>query len=497
MRHVTLEIINNAVQSGLLAAQGDAGANGGLVYVKDSLMNYVKATYGRGGDSGDSPVIQNKLAQTLTCLFTGLYGNGWESCFDELLALTYTNGVGAGGPRDNAPGIVFYLRVANSIHTEIGDQMIITSGGDQEKANNLKDLVRERDMQKIAQSWQEILTQWHGRNDTIIELCLKAVGSWVSWIDISLIVNQSMLDSLFAQLAKAQQASLTNSEEKVRDAAIDVFTEIVGKKMKPTDKIDMISFLNLENVVAQLIACPMLSEQRFTSRYDTDLAETVAKLVNTTVADIVKVLDTDSAEAQTRQNAESKLQAFLPLLLRFFSDEYDEVCSTVIGSMTDVLTYCRKVAKSNPQLAQQQGPMLLPILKAIINKMRYDETSGSSWDDDGDQTDEAEFQELRKRLNNLQQIVAAANDQLYMEAMSEVVGGTFESLKQNGTQMNWRDLELALHEMYLFGDMAVRTGGLYLKNKPNSPAAERLIEMLRRMVESGESKIQIHQYHKC
>lgn len=116
--------------------------------------------------------------------------------------------------------------------------------------------------------------------------------------------------------------------------------------------------------------------------------------------------------------------------------------------------------------------------------MRYDETS--SWGDEEDQTDEAEFQELRKRLAVLQQIVATVNEQLYMEAISELVRTTFENLRQSNGQLDWRDLDLALHEMFLFGDIAVKAGSLYTKNQPNNPAAERLVEMMAWMVESGK-----------
>jgi exportin-T len=226
-----------------------------------------------------------------------------------------------------------------------------------------------------------------------------------------------------------------------------------------------------------------LHERRFTSKYDTDLAETVAKLVNITTTDIVKALDNDSVDTATKEKANNLLQGFLQHILRYFSDEYDEICSTIIPSMNDLLSYFRKVTKKNPALASQHTPMLLPILKAIIAKMRYDETS--SWGNEDDQTDEAEFQELRKRLNVLQQIIASSNEQLYVEVVTEVVRSTFDNLRQSGAQLDWRDLDLALHEMFLFGDLAVRSGGLYTKAKPNNTAAERLIEMMLRMVESG------------
>ncbi|KAI5306738.1 hypothetical protein KEM56_007364 [Ascosphaera pollenicola] len=483
VRLVALEIVASATQSGLVDTQG-------LLFIKETLFNYVQRHYGpeaavsaasgsANATSPDQPGMQNKIAQLMTYLFCALYASSWESFFDDLIRLMYIN------PQSSAPdnllGIIFYLRVVNSVHEEIGDVLVSRSRADQEKANSLKDLVRERDVQKIVRSWQDALAKWQDDSDVVAEMCLRAIGSWVSWIDISLIVNQPMLDLLFRQLSQAQDPN-RGVREKVRDVAIDVFTEIVSKKMKPSDKIDMIIFLNMETIISQLTASPPLNEYRFSSNYDTDLAETVARLVNMTMADIVKALETENLDPATREKAELLLQTFLPHCLRYLSDEYDEICSTVIPSVLDLLTYFRKAAQKNPALAGNQAPMLLPILKAIISKMRYDETS--TWGEEDDQTDEAEFQELRKRLNVLQQVIASTNEQLYIDTVTEVVRTTFENLRQPGTRLDWRDLDLALHEMFLFGDLASRSGSLFTKGKPNNPAAERLIEMMAAMVES-------------
>lgn len=478
VRHVALEIVNGATQSGAVDLQG-------LGYIKDSLMAYLQQMYAPDDAARtDSATIQNKVAQTITYLFTALYAESWTTFFDDLLRLTYRGRESSG--RDNALGIIFYLRVINSVHEEIGDVLVSRSREEQNRANMLKDLIRERDAQKLVSSWQEILAQWQDGNDLIAEMCLKAIGSWVSWTSISLIVNQSMLDLLFRQLAKTKDGNLREGGEKVRDAAVDVFTEIVGKKMKPWDKLDMIMYLNLESVVAQLSASPPLQEHRFTYMYDTDFAETVAKLVNTVAIDIVKAMDHETADDSTREKANSLLQSFLPHILRYFSDEYDEICSTVIPALGDLLSYFRATAKKNPAAVSHQKSMLFPILKAVIAKMRYDETS--AWDGSDDQTDEAEFQELRKRLSNLQQMISSTDEQLYIDVISELVRTTFGNLLKSGGQFDWRDLELALHEMYLFGDLAIRSGGLYAKNKPNSPAAERLIDMMLKMVEAGETR---------
>jgi exportin-T len=464
-------VVNNAVHTQQLDPQS-------LSNLKETLLEYVRRTYGSGSqDQVDPASLQNKLTQTLTFLFVASYRHGWESFLDDFLSLTSLQN---NGLRDNLAGTVLYLRILGSIHDEIADVLVTRSSQDAKRNTELKDIMRARDVPKVANSWQEILTQWRDRNDAVVEMCLKVIGKWAGWIDISLIVNQTTLNHLFQLVGRTNS---TNKEDKVRDAAIDTFTEIVAKKMKASDKIAMIIFLNLGEVISQLIASPALHDLRTTSSYDTDLAEAVAKLVNNVVFDIVKVLEDTRAETETRVQAEQLIQAFLPLLLRFFSDEYDEICSTVIPSLTDLLTFLRKAQPLPPAYST----MLTPILNAIIQKMRYDETS--SWGNEDEQTDEAEFQELRKRLQVLQKSVAAVDEALYLDVLSNVVGNTFQRLDEQGGQMDWRDLDLALHEMYLFGELTVPNGGLYAKSQPSSVAAERLIVMMSKMVESGKRRI--------
>lgn len=472
VRLVSLDIVNNVVQTGVLDLQS-------LRFVRDTFLEYVRRVYGASGDGDevDSNPIQNKLTQTLTFLFVFLYKQDWDSFFDDFLSLTKL--LGSSLP-DNLLGTIMYMRILSSIHDEIADVLLSRSSLEQKRNTELKDLLRARDVQKVANSWQDIIIYWREKNDIVTELCLKVIGRWVSWIDISLVVNQDFLNLLLQLLGRTRPSG---NEDKVRQAAVDCFTEIIGKKMKVDDKIEMILLLNLGDIVSQLVASPPLNELRTTPDYDYDLAEAVAKLVNNAMYDIVKGLEDSPADANTRARADQLLQTFLPLLLRFFSDEYDEICSTVIPSLTDLLTMFRKAQP----LPAEYTAMLSPILNAIIMKMRYDETS--SWGSEDAQTDEAEFQELRKRLQVLQKTVAAVDQSLYMEVLTTVVGNTFRNLDQQGSQMDWRDLDLALHEMYLFGELAVPNGGLIGKSQPSSVATERLVAMMIKMVESGKITI--------
>ncbi len=65
------------------------------------------------------------------------------------------------------------------------------------------------------------------------------------------------------------------------------------------------------------------------------------------------------------------MQQFLPSLLRFFSDEYDEVCSHRHPLLTDLLTLIRRVGTVPPQYSGMLPPY--PRMPIIL-KMRFDET---------------------------------------------------------------------------------------------------------------------------
>ena len=475
VRHVSLDIVNNAIKAGQLNDQD-------LAVLKDNLFAYIRGVYGTSGNDGiqtDPLTIQNKITQTVTNLFTALYATQWTSFFHDIMTLTATNGSNG---KEHAPGVLLYLRILISVHDEIADVMLPRSPEEQRKHGDLKDLVRQRDTVMIASSWHEILGTWKQRDDGIVKLCLTTIGRWIAWTEIALAVNDSLLQLLFDYL-DPQQGSDANQVTERRDAAIEAFIDILGKKMSASDKLELIEVLKVYEAVSRLVGSRELSEARSTANYDTDLAEGVAKLVNNTVTDVVKALDGAQDNNLVLQRGSTLLKSFMPHILRFLSDEYDEICSTVIPCLTDLLTLLRKKAKSSSIMASELSPILPLILDVIIAKLKYDETS--YWGHEDTQTDEAEFQELRKRLHNLQKAVAAVDERIYVSKITNVVVSTFAKYQEQNGQVDWRELELALHEMELFGELAFKHGGLYSKTKPVTPAAEQLIAMMFKLVQTG------------
>ena len=260
VRLVALDVINRAIQVDQIGPQGRA-------IIQDSLMIYIRNIYGTEGirENIDSPSIQNKITQGLTYLFTQMYPSQWPTFFAEILSLT---GNAGSSNRANYSGVVFYLRTLISVHDEIADVMVSRTTQEHQRHTEIKDLVRIRDAAMIALSWQEILSEWMHTDETITELCLTTIGKWVSWTDISLVVNQKLLNTLFELVSSPQQAG----SNKRRDAAIDTFVEILGKKMSANDKLELINLLKIKDIVEQLVTSSALTELRSTSSYDTDFA---------------------------------------------------------------------------------------------------------------------------------------------------------------------------------------------------------------------------------
>ena len=133
VRLVCLEVVNAAIHTqGLDAAS--------ISYLKDTLLEYTRRTYGRSA-SPDQPHLQNKLCQTMTYLFVFLYRDGWPDFVNDFYSLTTAPD---GAPRDNAPGVIFYLRMLASIHDEIADTLLSANQHDAKRNVDLKDQIRPR-----------------------------------------------------------------------------------------------------------------------------------------------------------------------------------------------------------------------------------------------------------------------------------------------------------------------------------------------------------------
>lgn len=446
-----------------------------LQVVRQHLFDhYQKVT--QSAESLEVPHIRNKLSQSLAFLFVLTYDESWTSFFDDFLRL----GTSADSPVGNAPAIDMYLRVLRVIHEEIGDNLIIREVERAKRNNVLKDMVRERSMTQLAQSWMSIL-EYYSNNPTnapqslqneILESVLRVIGGWVSWIDITLIVQAPYLNLIFSQLANAQR----------RLAACDCLFEVISKKMKPSDKLELIALLNLTTVLSQLPTCS-----------DLEFDERVAKLANVVGLELVHICDGSTTQASGAacspdqvSQSERLLVDLFPTIFNFLSNEYDDTSLQVIPCLSDYLQFIRKEVRSakstnnntdvSTLIGQERTSILYMMLNKIIMKSKYD--SSTDWSG-GQYESESEFLDLRSKLKVLQDQIASISMTLYVEGVSAVIRKSLDS----SLSKTWQDVELGLYEISAFAD-TLRNGTVTTIRGMHAEASATLYDLFTKMVTS-------------
>lgn len=95
----------------------------------------------------------------------------------------------------------FFLRLCISIDEEIA-RMDIPRHRDQVARNtNIKDYMRLGDIQLVAAYWFELLQEFRAQNPNIAQLALKNIGAYIAWMDISLVVNDQVMNALYELLS--------------------------------------------------------------------------------------------------------------------------------------------------------------------------------------------------------------------------------------------------------------------------------------------------------
>jgi exportin-T len=261
-RIYTLDVINTAIQ------RNDPQTT---AIIKEEFLKYVRQNYTVPNVTDSNP-IQNKVAQTFTLLFLTSYTTTWTSFFDDILAMTFAGG--SEESRDNKTGVWFFLRIMISVHDEIADVLVSRSQEDATRNQALKDVIRGQDVNKLVTCCSQILVQYRNSDKSVVDACLRVIGKWVTWIDIGLVVNQTLVGFLY---------EIISSEGELRETAIVTLTEIASKKMPGQAKLELINFLGLDSLLAGVAAGLETSSD--------DTTEAISKLVNAVGIDIVKIYD--------------------------------------------------------------------------------------------------------------------------------------------------------------------------------------------------------------
>lgn len=347
--------------------------------------------------------LKNKFADIMGKLFCYVYLLLDTSFLSNLLVPVQSK---------NLASIDYYMRILIAIHFEIGDKFIARADGAQERNNQLKDLIRDRDMGALVASWKSILTEI--KDPEIADNTLKVIGYYIDWMEITLFINKDFLDDIYGYL----------SNDILRIQACFTIIEFLSKKMKPANKLQLINLMDLSSIVSSL------------ENFDLDFIENLAKLANQVGLELALVLEN---EQSLLQEVGAHFVKLWPTILEFLSNEYDDVSQQVFPFIQQYLFVCKKV----PALASED--ILSVLLERVIKKMKYDVDSFASDDDE-------QFDEIRQKLKTFQDTIATLHPALYLEIVPAIITSSIFSVLSLPGLSEWVSIELGLFELSNFAD---------------------------------------------
>ncbi|CAG8496785.1 4753_t:CDS:10, partial [Cetraspora pellucida] len=445
-RLFALQVVDEVLKNGSLDTSQ-------LLHIRTTLIEFVKREYVLEGVND----LKNKFSHTLTLLFVQLYPSLWPDFFDEFLALLQINHIN--GSKTNVCTIDIFLRILMSIDEEVVNLSVPRKKEDAQRNTSIKDFMRRNDVQKLATVWYDILKDYCTRNQDVAEMCLKIVGLYISWIDISLIVNESFITLIYQLLG----------EIRLRIAACECLAEIICKGMKPLDKFELIQVLNLADVMRRLD----LSD-------DIEFVEQVARLTNVLGVELCKIWE--EVDSETKPVVYVQIELLLQFLLKFLADEYDDTSCAVFPFVSALQTVLKKQKNFSGALTGSQREFLDSLLKVVVLKMKYDDETDWGGTDDGAE-DAAEFLEMRKNLKSFFEAIYHIDTQLFTTYIRLAVVSTLDNYAKLGNTLDWRELELALYLLHLYGEAIKGKVQFVEKHNNEITAYTPLGEMMNQMIQ--------------
>lgn len=183
-------------------------------------------------------VIRNKAAQSLTLLFVHVYPTVWPNFFKDITSIAKT----PSGSPSHEKAADFFLRLCYSIDEEIARINVNRSRDDIARNNNIKDHMRLGDIQLLVSFWFDLLQEFRSTNPGMAQLALKNIGAYVSWIDISLVVNDQVMGLLYELLLDVN----------LRIAACECIADVISKGMVSAEKLNMLQLMNVTDILGRL-----------------------------------------------------------------------------------------------------------------------------------------------------------------------------------------------------------------------------------------------------
>ncbi|XP_041348237.1 LOW QUALITY PROTEIN: exportin-T-like [Gigantopelta aegis] len=397
--------------------------------------------------SSNKSFIRNKVAQIVSLAFIVDYPYRWSSFFSDVLSTLNL------GPL----AVDMYLRILLAIDEEVVDREIVHSPEESRRNTLIKDAMRDNCVSQLADSWHQIMTRYETSKPEITCLCLDVVGTFVSWIDISLIANDKFVSLLLRFLSMTL----------LRESACDCIHEIVSKGMDPVAKTTLVeSFMSvLEN--SGILKPPEDEEGDFLAKLS-KLMNGISLALLSAWQKLVRIGDEQNANITL-----NALEAKIPYILRFLGDEDDDVSGAVAIFAQEYINSLKQVSS----LSQQQREIIEGLLITVVKKMKYDESY--NFEQEGE--DEAMFQDYRKQMKTIFNNLAQLDSQLIILTVHNFATQILPQWEAASIE----DVEMAVTLLYMLGEAVPASHGQHFSG--NLAKTSALQEMMRLLITSRVS----------
>eukprot|EP00038_Savillea_parva_P008981 m.180452 g.180452 ORF g.180452 m.180452 type:complete len:968 (-) comp15007_c0_seq1:43-2946(-) len=403
------------------------------------------------GRAGREPAsIRNKAAQFLIQIFVHEFPERWPSFFDDVLSLLDTS---------TPATFDFFFRMLKTIDELVVDRGMSRSPDELARNTHIKDAMRLGPNTKIAEAWDHCLRNMAESSPDVVALGLETIALYISWIDLNLVVNESSMTLLF---------DLCRTNQDLRALSCACLKAVVLKGMDGNSKTELIEQLELVAFI----------EEQFSNLEGDDENEysiALASLVNAMGSQLAEAVTQLVDSEQDPARAMSLMYRVFDTALVIMQSEYDDISQEIVPLAHLYLVH----ARSQPVPDEAR---LTKLLETVIAKMRYD--NDFNYDNQGD--DEAEFLEFRDNLKVVFTYVGQVVPQVFLQTCATFVESTLTDLagKLESGALNFADVELALHVVYLLGE----TFSAPREGEESSEASQ---EMGRLMLLASEGTFQL------
>lgn len=280
------------------------------------------------------------------------------------------------------------------------------------------------------------------------------VALFIAWIDADLVVNEPFMALLF---------ELCQSSRQLRVLSCNCFQAIVSKGMDPDVKTDLIQSLELVQFIeAQFSSMEDDEENEYVNsemrcarqssfpdaicavdRYSIALA----KLANQIGVELVEAVRQLGASQRDPTSSIETLSRVFDTAVGLMQSEWDDVSQ-------EILPFAQEYLHLVKHEHIEDEARLRALLLTVIAKMRFD----NDFNYDNQDVDENDFLEFRKNLKVIFDNVWGISESIFLQTCLLFVEDTFTDLpdKLEQRNVNFADVELALHVIFLMGETVGR-----------------------------------------